>query len=208
MNPSAIGPQTFELATDGSIGRHFWNRLPTRLTIDGNGIRIDYGPWKSRIPPVGRSQAAVRAARLPRGTAQSPPLGTTPKTVGVPLPPGVRHICLCHTGGGLPSAFRCCPSAGLILGPSVTGGGSRRERKCTITPENRRAGGLESRGELPGTHPLPYARIDSCRSEGEMAHSCPRNPPERRARSMTDREEFNAGATPGTDLRILCWWNG
>src|SRR5208282_698853 len=78
-------------------------------------------------------------------------------------------------------------------------GGSRRERKCTITPGNRRAGGLESRGELPETHPLRDARIDSCRSEGEMAHSRPRNPPERRARSMTDREEFNAGA------RIRTW---
>ena len=43
----SILPQTFDLVSSNPR-QHFWSHPPIRLTIDGTGIRVDFGPERSK----------------------------------------------------------------------------------------------------------------------------------------------------------------
>jgi len=123
VNPSAIGPQTFELATDGSTGRHFWHRLPTRLTIDGNGIRIDYSPSKSRILRWDDPKLQYALLDFREAPHNRPPWVRHPKQLEFRYRPEFVISAFAIPEEVYQALSAAARSAGLILGPSVTGGG-------------------------------------------------------------------------------------
>jgi hypothetical protein len=121
--PSAIRPQTFELAADGSAAHRFWKRYPTRLVIDSSGIRVDYGPSKSRILRWDEPKLQFALLDFREVPHNRPPWVRHPKRFEFRYRPELGIAAFAIPEQVYQALSAAAQSAGLILGPSVTGGG-------------------------------------------------------------------------------------
>jgi len=123
VNPSPIRLQTFELATKSSTGQHFWNRLPTRLTIDRDGIRIEYSPSKSRVLRWDDPKLQFALLDFREAPHNRPPWVRHAKQLEFRYRPEFVMSSFAIPEEVFQALSAAARSAGLILGPSVTGGG-------------------------------------------------------------------------------------
>jgi hypothetical protein len=148
----AIHSETFVLATDPAEPHHFWTRRPTRLSIDASGVRVDYGPSKSRIlswDDPGLQFALLDYREAPRNR---PPWVRRPKQFEFRFRPELGT-----SGFAIPErAYRAlsaaAPAAGLLLGPAITGGGIPAGTKVHIYARRPRRWWSRAQGRSRGDH--------------------------------------------------------
>ena len=124
--PVTSGPiraQAFELALDDAVVRHFWSRVPSELTIDGSGIRIDYGPSKSRVLLWNSPKLQFALLDFRESIHNSPPWVRRPKRFEFRYRPELGLSAFPIPEEAYRALTDAARSAGLILGPSTVGAG-------------------------------------------------------------------------------------
>jgi hypothetical protein len=119
----SIKPQTFELSLDDRVVRHFWNRVPSRLTVDGSGIRIYYGPSKSRALLWNSPNLQFALLDFRESMHNRPPWVRRPKTFEFRYRPELGLSAVPIPEDAYRALAEAARSAGLIQGPSTVGGG-------------------------------------------------------------------------------------
>jgi len=123
VNPRRSEPHTFELAPDSSADQHFWKRLPTRLTIDESEIRIDYGPTKARVLRWDEPKLQFALLDYREASHNRPPWVRRPKKFEFRYRPELNFSAFAIPEEAYHALTAAAHSTGLILGPSVVGGG-------------------------------------------------------------------------------------
>jgi hypothetical protein len=119
----AIRAQTFELTVDRSQVQHFWDRHPTRVAIDSDGIRIDYGPSKSRVLRWEDPRLQFALLDYREAPHNRPPWVRFPKQFEFRFRPELGVSSFAIPEPVYRALAAAAQSAGLALGPSATGGG-------------------------------------------------------------------------------------
>ncbi len=123
MNPKAIRPQSYDLVTAGSADRHFWHRPPTRLSLGPEGIRIDYGPTRSRVLRWDNPRFQFALLDFREAKHNRPPWVRHPKRFEFRYRPELGTSAFAISEEAFEVLSDAAHSVGLILGPSVVGAG-------------------------------------------------------------------------------------
>jgi len=123
VNTGPASPQSFELGAGATVRQHVWRRNATRVTLDREGIRVDYGPSASRVLRWDDPKLQFALLDFREAEHNQPPWVRRPKQFEFRFRPELGM-----SGFAIPEVlFRAlmaaAGSAGLLLGPGMTGGG-------------------------------------------------------------------------------------
>jgi len=121
--PRAIRAQTFDLATGVPTGGRFWHRPPTRVALDSDGVRVDYGPSRSRFLRWDDPKLQFALLDFREASHNRPPWVRRPKRFEFRYRPELGTSAFAIPEEAFQAVSDAARSVGLIRGPSVVGGG-------------------------------------------------------------------------------------